>query len=254
MSLSALALALAAGNLALIAYVLHKVRRIYLMLFDIKQEILNVSGKHLLDLTLQLQAMDWLSTELQLKKSLPPTRGWAASPDFLQVIAKHALKNRPHTILECGSGTSTVVLARCLQLNGSGHLYSLDHQPEYAATTKEHLADYGLQDWATVINAPLVELSLLGATWTWYDVALLPEGDFDMLVIDGPPWPVGSMVRYPAGPLLFPRLRSQGFAFVDDALREQAIVARWRREHPKLALRTYPCEKGCVSLSLQAER
>jgi hypothetical protein len=53
-----------------------------------------------------------------------------------------------------GAGGSTVVLARCLALNGSGHLYSLEHLPEYTRQTKAELARHGLSECATVVEAP----------------------------------------------------------------------------------------------------
>ena len=70
-----------------------------------------------------------------------------------------------------------------------------------------------------------------------------------MLVIDGPPMPVGPLVRYPAGPIFFPKLAPGATVFLDDAARddEKRIIERWQREFPDFEIRNYPCEKGCVS-------
>ena len=58
-----------------------------------------------------------------------------------------------------------------------------------------------------------------------------------MLVIDGPPQAAGTQARYPAGPLLFPRLAPGAAVYLDDAARsdEQAILRRWRSEFPLAA-------------------
>ena len=72
-----------------------------------------------------------------------------------------------------------------------------------------------------------------------------------MLVIDGPPMPVGPLVRYPAGPILFPKLAPGAAVFLDDAPRddEKRIIERWMQEFPGLQREDHPCEKGCVSLT-----
>ena len=72
-----------------------------------------------------------------------------------------------------------------------------------------------------------------------------------MLVIDGPPMPVGPLVRYPVGPILFPKLAPGAVVFLDDAARddEKRIIERWQREFPDLERQDHDCEKGCVSLS-----
>ena len=228
-------------------YVLHKVRRVHLMMYGLSDKIGTSSDT----VYRQLEALHALYAELDLKRALPPTRGWSASPDFLLLIARHARDARPQTVVECGSGTSTVVLARCMQLNGSGHVYSLEHDPEFASSTRANLERHGLGEWATVVDAPLRSHDLNGQTWSWYSHETSRELKIDMLVIDGPPMPVGPLVRYPAGPILFPKLAPGAVVFLDDAARddEKRIIERWQREFPDLERQDHDCEKGCVSLT-----
>jgi predicted O-methyltransferase YrrM len=194
----------------------------------------------------QLEALIALYVDLGLNRSLPSTRGWAASPDFLRALAAHVLRTRPQIVVECGSGVSTVVLA--LALNGSGHLYSLEHLSQYAEETRAELARHGVAERATVLEAPLRECVLPSGTWGWYTADGLPKERFDMLVVDGPPGSTGPLARYPAGPLLFGRLAEHGVIFVDDVGRadERAAVDRWLAEDPTLVLDVVSCEKGCV--------
>ena len=170
-----------------------------------------------------------------------PVGGWAASADFLLVLAKHALEQKPKVIVECGSGTSTLVLALSVQRNGCGHVYSLEHDCEYADKTRERLAQAHLDGFATVIDAPLED--------GWYKQSAVPSIEIDMLVIDGPPQLAQGLARYPAGPMLLTKLK--GVAFLDDAARppERECVARWTKEFKPKQVIEFDCEKGCVALS-----
>lgn len=202
----------------------------------------------------QVEALAGLFLELGITRSLPATRGWAASPDFLREIALHALHARPKVIAECGSGVSTVVLARCLQMNRTGHVYSLEHLAQHAEKTRRELERQGLQDWATVLTAPLRSYELHGDTYSWYSTEQLPSVGLDMLVIDGPPIGTSHLARYPAGPLLFSHLNAPATAFLDDADRqdERTILQRWAGEFPELNQERRDCEKGCAVLWKQA--
>ncbi|NGZ87102.1 class I SAM-dependent methyltransferase [Duganella aceris] len=233
--------------LSVTLYILHKLRHVHLLLHDVSDR---TSGDSVA-LFRQMEALHGLYVELNLKRSLPPTRGWAASPDFLLELARHVRWAQPRMVLECSSGTSTLVLARCLQLNGSGKLISLEHDTHYAHETREQLRRNGLQDWVQVLDAPLLTRELAGESWPWYDLAALPAGlSIDLLVIDGPPQATRPLARYAAGPLLFPRLAAGAHVFLDDAARadEQVILQRWRREFPALDQFERTCEKGCAVL------
>jgi len=235
--------------LALVIYVLHKLRRAHLLLHDVRD---NINRAHAVQFR-QLEALQGLYAELAPQCSLPPTRGWAGSPDFLLELCRHTRTARPQVVVECSSGVSTVVLARCLQRNGTGMLYSFEHDHDYARETRAHLQRHGLQDWARVLDAPLIPHQLDGEDWPWYHLAALPAGaKIDLLVIDGPPQATRRLARYPAGPLLFPRLAPGGAVFLDDAHRpdEQQALARWRAAFPQLQQSDLACEKGCAVLSV----
>jgi predicted O-methyltransferase YrrM len=243
--------AYASGTLLLFflaAYTLHKVRRVHLLLHDVRDQTRHDTA----GLFRQMEALHGLYVELGLKKSLPQTRGWAASPDFLLELARYARSAHPLSVVECSSGTSTLVLARCMQLNGAGKVLSLEHDAYFARQTRMQLRQHGLEDWAQVVDAPLATQELGGQSWLWYDLSSLPRAfNIDMLVIDGPPQATGEMARYPAGPQLFPRLNAGAHVFLDDAARadETAIVQRWQREFPFLQHTAHGCEKGCAVLS-----
>jgi predicted O-methyltransferase YrrM len=186
---------------------------------------------------------------LALKHSLPATRGWAASPDFLREIEVHALQSRPNVIVECGSGVSTVILARCMQLNGAGHVYCLEHLPEFAEKTRWDVRRHGLEDWASVLTAPLRQYELRGETILWYSTEKLPQTQIDMLLVDGPPEETGKLARYPAA-LLFERLSPGAAVFLDDAdrVQERTIVQLWVQEFSDFRREHRSSETGCAIL------
>lgn len=231
--------------------ILHKVRRIHLMQYALRQQLEQNLPEHLHHTYQQIQAFIDLNRLLQLTYPLPPLRGWAASPDFLLFLAEHILQKKPKFIVECSSGASTVVLAQCAKLNGYGHVLSLEHDAHYANKTRQQLIKQGLEDWATVIDAPLINYEFNGQNYQWYKLnAQIENTCIDMLVIDGPPANLNHCARYPAGPLLLPLLNTEGVVFLDDADRpdEKEIVQRWVVEFTGFVYQKYDCEKGMVGL------
>jgi hypothetical protein len=237
----------AAGILALLAFAIHKIRRVHLKLYEIDGAL----KRQLEETFRQVEALHGLYLDLKFDHSLPTTRGWAGSPDFLLELARHVRSVKPQAAVECSSGVSTIVIARALQLNGAGHVYSLEDNPQFSAETREALARHDLTQWATVIDAPLIPHDLGGRRWMWYEESRLPAGlRPDLLVIDGPVMTEGAMTRYPAGPVHFPSLKNGATVFLDDANRadEKAILKHWRSEFPELSQHLVDCEKGLAVL------
>lgn len=245
-SIEALILSILLLVLIVTGYTLYKVRRVDLVLWDWSSQ-----AKRIADNTFrQLESLISLRDVLSLSVGLPATRGWAASPDMLYEIASNALQRKPICIIECSSGVSTIVLARCAQLNSRGRVYSLEHDKKYAAQTREMLNRSGLSDWAMVIDAPLCTHRIADKNWWWYSLNDLPSGGIDMLVIDGPPGTIQRQARYPAGPLLFPKLNPGAQVFLDDADREdeRALAKRWRDEFPLFTQISLQAEKGLLQI------
>lgn len=207
-------------------------------------------GRMLLTQYQQLEAREILQKMLGLPDSLPGTRGWAGAPDFLLALAHHALEQKPETIVECSSGTSTIVLAQCARLNGKGHVFSLESDAEFAEQTRRNLAMQGLEAWATVYHAPLTATEAAGRTGQWYSLENLPAKAIDLLVIDGPPAITDPCVRFFAGPKLFERISTGGAVFLDDAERsgERQITSRWKEMFPAWKFENLQAEKGILKI------
>lgn len=244
----ALVLLTAVAGLAVGIYALKKVRAIHLATYEMREHLVAIR-QEVYAIFPQTQALAALERLLALPQALPPTRGWAGSPDFLLALAQQALQQRPTRVVECSSGVSTLVLARCMQMNGSGHVYSLEHEAVYAHKTRAMLREYGLSAFATVLHAPLVQAD----ERAWYDISTLPGAakPIELLVVDGPPESLGPLARYPALPRLAPVLAEHCTILLDDAGRadEQEIVARWRCEFPAYRSQYLPFEKGIAILT-----
>ncbi len=198
----------------------------------------------------QLESYHFIRDRLNLQSGLPYTRDWSASPDFLKLITEHCLTNKPQTIVECSSGLSSLVLARCCQINQQGHLYSLENGAEYAVASQQHIHQYNLDEYAHIIHAPLIQYSLNHKNYQWYDISTLPDITIDMLVIDGPPGFIQKHSRYPALPLLFKKLAKDCVIFMDDAVRdeEKEIVEMWLGEFSNFEHEYVSLMRGCSVL------
>lgn len=177
---------------------------------------------------------------------LPPDGGWVAGADFLLLLARQVLKQKPDLVVEFGSGVSTVVIGRCLQLNGRGRLLSFDHDEGFAELTRRRLLGAGVP--GEVRAVPLVP-GTDGYGGSWYAHGELPDG-IDLLVIDGPPaWrQKQAESRGSAAPAAFAKLSPGGVVLLDDAARpgEQRIMARWRAEYPKISFEWLDTQKGAL--------
>lgn len=107
-----LQIATLAAALAFFVLLLRKLTRVDLKVWRMSEEL----PAQVRQVFRQSEAMNAVYWELRLPHPLSSTRDWAASPDALRVISEYALSTKPRTIVECGSGVSTVVLVRCAQL------------------------------------------------------------------------------------------------------------------------------------------
>ena len=192
-----------------------------------------------------------IQAKLSLSQPLPYTADWSAAADFIELIVEHCLQLKPEVIVECSSGLTTLVLARCCQINGFGKVISLENGEDYAEKTRQQLQDFGLEDYAQVIHAPL-EKVILDRDYDWYSLKSLPEVSIDMLVIDGPPGFIQKNSRYPALPLLFDKFSAQSKMFLDDAAREdeKELVAQWQAEYSAIDHKYLEFERGCSVLEV----
>lgn len=144
--------------------------------------------------------------------------GFSAEPDYVLEVAQRAL--RAKTVLECGSGLTSIALG-CLGVP----TWSLEHHPEWANRVRRALERIDARS-VSVHDTPLRSYGELD----WYSVPdELPE-QFDLVVCDGPPGQTRGG-RQGLWTVLTDRIMSATI-LLDDAHRpaEQELLATLRAE------------------------
>ncbi|HEY9708969.1 MAG TPA: class I SAM-dependent methyltransferase [Oculatellaceae cyanobacterium] len=201
----------------------------------------------------QVSSLVSIFSALKINQPLPKMGGWAISPDFAKIIVDLIFEKKPKLILEASSGVSTLIASYCLKQLGEGKVISLEEEKHYAEISQNALVEHGLNDIATILQAPLTEIiEVEGKKWRWYDTSKI-QGikSIDMLIIDGPSQHEREeMIRYPALPLLFDSLSDDAIILLDDADRkdEEQIVNLWLKQFPGFELEKIATEKGTAIL------
>jgi predicted O-methyltransferase YrrM len=180
-----------------------------------------------------------------LRPSSPfdPLQGWAISGDSGAHLVRLIATRRPLHIVELGSGVSTLLIGLAIRrFNLSTLVHSIEHDDVFAELTLKALHREDLLDIVNVVHAPLSDVRVGSKVYLWYDPSFLADlRPIDLLFIDGPPGHIGPAARYPALPLLLPKLLQSAIILLDDVNRpdEKDIIRKWREEAPGLKWRTW---------------
>lgn len=156
----------------------------------------------------------------------------------LNLILNDIVINNRKTIIEFGSGITTIFIARLIKDNHlDSRLYSIDENKEWLAIVKKYINNEETQNSVDFIWADLKSSKYAISELDWYDEKVLEVGvkdnKFDMVIVDGPSaWkPEIEMARYPAIPFMCEYLSESFSIFLDDTNRtgEQNVVALWKR-------------------------
>jgi hypothetical protein len=164
-------------------------------------------------------------------KKADPNR-YASGADALHELAARLRVLEPRTIVECGSGWSTVVLAAYARANPGTTVVSLEDSGKWHVRTLGLLTRFGLSNHARVMLAPLES--------GWYQTDVLDQiGLIDFAFIDGPTQASGG--RAQTFPHLVERLSPWAEVWLDDADRpdESSVLDRWCARYPKLSVDTF---------------
>ncbi|GAA3460361.1 hypothetical protein GCM10018963_23740 [Saccharothrix longispora] len=176
-----------------------------------------------------------------------PNTAHELRPAALAAVVDEVLLGSRTVLVECGSGASSVILARLLARRGFGHLLSVEHDERTAAFVASQLRREGLGHVARVVHAPLSPHPAALGSAHWYDPGLVHDevsyyveryGLVDLLLVDGP---LLGDARYPALPVFRGVLAPGAAVLVDDAEQpgEQTVLVRWAEEF-SLRFRTTP--------------
>jgi len=177
------------------------------------------------------------------------TNGWPASSDFMLYLVRLIEERKYDLIIEFGSGTSTLAIAKTIKHIAHKHggihrpsFISFDHLEKYFSKTGIRLKSSGLNQHAELLLAPLNSYIASDKTrYQFYDCSeiLLQFKQKQnsrlsvLVVVDGPPATTVKYARYPAGPIIAKIFADDEIDFLlDDASRqdEKVIAEKWTAE------------------------
>lgn len=157
----------------------------------------------------------------ELFRDEPPTT-WALDPRTIDLLWKRLEHDRPQAVIECGAGTSTLLLAKHASLTSveAPFVISLEQDAAYARDVEGRLARQGLERYASIVHAPLDEQARYIIDPSRIESAL---GDrrAKWIVVDGPSGPEGC--RAHTLPMLARFCAPGARWFLDDAFRDGEI-------------------------------
>lgn len=180
-----------------------------------------------------------------------PWPGSAVSPAALLHILNEIEINQRKTIVEFGSGISSLYIGKSLQRLG-GKLISFDSDRDWADLVSTWVKNLGLGDVVEIIYVPLQHTSYcLTETCKWYDPEVvkshLKNERIDLLFVDAPVAYHKDIAysRYPALPVVSDYMSERCAVFLDDISRkaEQDILKKWQAESG-ISFLSYPACGG----------
>jgi hypothetical protein len=169
---------------------------------------------------------------IALNAPLPIMHEWRISSDYAHRLLTRVI-GKKGSVIDLGSGISTLLMGYAMKKNGAGKVISLEHDEEYYAKTVQLIKEHQLEAWCHVSYCPLKTFVLDGKDWLWYDIAKVDfPKDIILISADGPPGVTQYMARYPALPLLKQHITKDTVIMLDDGDRdeEKEIALRWSQE------------------------
>lgn len=153
--------------------------------------------------------------------------GWSAKPNLLQALLDESIDENT-SILECGTGLSTILLGLIAKQTGC-RVLALEHSEAWYELVCRQLSKFGLPS-SIVKFAPLKSYG----DFDWYDSqSCLSERDtFNLVLCDGPPSNTRGG-RYGLLPVASKHFQRGARLIVDDSTRldEMTMMTRWLNEY-----------------------
>ncbi|HEX9979485.1 MAG TPA: hypothetical protein VGB50_02845 [Flavobacterium sp.] len=169
-----------------------------------------------------------------------PLTAWSISPKEVLHICNDIIINDRKSIVEFGSGFSTICIANLLKIkNKHASFVSIENNQLWAAELTKILESEGLSNYVSIKVAPISDVPSKYAyekQQKWYDHKLVDSAidgnqNIDLVIVDGPYGRTTPYARYTAVPFLKEKLGSDYAIFLDDTARdhEKQIASEWHK-------------------------
>lgn len=198
-----------------------------------------------------------MSIEEQLNLKFPISwNSWPIEEEFAIKLVEIIKINKPTNVVELGSGTSTLIILKTLNMLGVNYtLTSVDSDPIFLAKTKALLISEGVYDDKKVklIFSPVRDMIINNLSYKWYNPVdfEFDSNKIDLLFVDGPVGGLCKNCRYPAVGIFKKNLRDGSIVILHDSKRpdEIEIISMWTKENPEIkSVRNIETERGGVEI------
>lgn len=214
-----------------------KITKQNLELVKIRKQLEKKIKDETLNAVHQLEAFLNIQSFFKYGEYYPMMHGWPVSPDFALCLIDLLARNDYDLILEFGSGSSTVLMAKALERLHKGERrhkvvqVAFEHLERYYAQTLADLKSAGMDKAVDMVLAPLQPYTATdGTVYQYYacqeKLVELVNSEWRpnskiLVVVDGPPGSTGKHARYPAVPVILSNFKNCAIdILLDDYARE----------------------------------
>jgi predicted O-methyltransferase YrrM len=232
---------------------------------EVETRLRNDMNKGLGNAVKQVESFMRIQSFLGDADSFGDFHGWPISPDIGLFLIDRMREKDYDLIIEFGSGTSTALFARTVQVLSdrasskekdiaglnlpNTDIVTFEHDKLYFTKTQHLLKSRGLEQIVQLVHAPLIDWTEGDQSYLYYDcestlkslaVQYADRQAHILVLVDGPPGSTCINARYPAVPCVFKALgRHQIDLVLDDASRpeEKQVIDLWRSFWKKRSFR-----------------
>ncbi|RED19574.1 hypothetical protein BD847_3861 [Flavobacterium cutihirudinis] len=165
-------------------------------------------------------------------ETILPFTTFSLNPGTILHIINEIQINSRKSIIEFGSGISTIILARYISENNlSIRISSIESNESWLGFIDKQLEMYNCRHVVDLCYAPLKSNS--NYTTLWYNddkvSEIIKDKKFDLVIVDGPSGGLGKFARKPALNAIINHIDSNFSIFLDDVRRpdESQILEEW---------------------------